>query len=60
MVDKSNIYARDKNKFKKGNTMGIRFAPKNSNEDDKNKNYSIFDKQKDIDSEEDSDIGEIE
>ena len=60
MVDKSNIYARDKNKFKKGNTMGVRFAPKNSDEEDKNKNYSIFDKQKDIDSEEDSDIGEIE
>lgn len=60
MVDKSNIYARDKNKFKKGNTMGVRFAPKNSDENDKNKNYSIFDKQKDIDSEEDSDIGEIE
>ena len=45
-VDKSNIYARDKNKFKKGNTMGIRFAPKNSREEDKNKNYSIFDREK--------------
>ena len=40
--------------------MGIRFAPKNNSEEDKNKNYSIFDKQNDIDSEEDSDIGEIE
>ena len=27
-IDKSNIYARDKNKFKKGNVQGIRFAPK--------------------------------
>lgn len=44
MVDKSNIYARDKNKFKKGNTQGIRFAPKDS---DKEKNYSIFDIDKD-------------
>ena len=46
MVDKSNIYARDKNKFKKGNTQGIRFAPKDS---DKEKNYSIFDKSDKID-----------
>ena len=37
-IDKSNIYARDKGKFKKGNTQGVRFAPK-----DKNKNISIFD-----------------
>ena len=44
IVDKSNIYARDKNKFKKGNTQGIRFAPKDS---DKEKNYSIFDIDKD-------------
>lgn len=43
-IDKSNTYARDKNKFKKGNTQGIRFAKK---ENDKEKNYSIFDKQRD-------------
>lgn len=31
MLDKSNRYARDKGKFKKGNTQGIRFAPKEDN-----------------------------
>ena len=38
-IDKSNIYARDKGKFKKGNTMGIRFTPK----EDKEKNMSLLD-----------------
>ena len=37
-IDKSNVYARDKGKFKKGNNLGVRFAPK-----DRNKNISIFD-----------------
>ena len=27
LIDKSNVYARDKNKFKQGNTQGVRFAP---------------------------------
>lgn len=30
-VDKSNKYARDKGKFKKGNKQGVRFAPKERN-----------------------------
>ena len=38
-IDKSNIYARDRGKFKKGNTMGVRFAPK----EDKEKNMSLLD-----------------
>lgn len=38
MVDKSNIYARDKNKFKIGNTQGNRFKPKNKNQE------TIFDR----------------
>lgn len=31
MLDKSNEYARTKNQFKKGNTQGVRFAPKETN-----------------------------
>lgn len=31
-IDKSNIYARTKNQFQKGNTQGIRFAPSNKNQ----------------------------
>jgi hypothetical protein len=45
MVDKSNIYARDKNKFKKGNTQGIRFTPKSRDEENK----TIFDLEKESD-----------
>jgi hypothetical protein len=37
-VDKSNRYARDKGKFKKGNTQGVRFARKPDNS-----NKSLFD-----------------
>lgn len=37
-IDKSNIYARDKGKFKVGNKQGVRFAPKTDN-----RNISIFD-----------------
>lgn len=37
-VDKSNRYARDKGKFKKGNTQGVRFARKPDNS-----NRSLFD-----------------
>lgn len=37
-IDKSNIEARDRGKFKIGNKIGNRFAPKNIN-------YSIFDKE---------------
>ena len=40
-IDVSNKYARDKNKFKAGNTQGVRFAPKP--EKDKYTNRSIFD-----------------
>ena len=50
MVDKSNIYARDKNKFKKGNTQGIRFAPKSRDEENK----TIFDLEKESDINNDS------
>lgn len=32
IIDKSNIYARTKNQFQKGNTQGIRFAPSNKNQ----------------------------
>lgn len=38
-IDASNIEARDKGKFKKGNTMGVRFASK----EDKEKNMSLLD-----------------
>ena len=31
MIDKSNIEARDRGKFKQGNKMGVRFAPKTQN-----------------------------
>ena len=31
-IDKSNEYARTKNQFKQGNTQGIRFAPKDKND----------------------------
>ena len=40
-IDKSNIYARDKGKFKVGNKQGVRFAPKTNT--DKERNISIFD-----------------
>ena len=30
-VSKSNVYARDKGKFKQGNVQGVRFAPKERN-----------------------------
>lgn len=36
MVDKSNIYARDKNKFKVGNKIGNRFKPKENPRDERN------------------------
>ena len=42
-VDKSNIYARDKNKFKKGNTQGIRFAKKERPQEDEQENKSLLD-----------------
>ena len=32
MIDKSNTYAADKQKFKAGNKEGVKFAPKNSNQ----------------------------
>lgn len=32
-IDKSNEYARDKNKFKPGNTQGVRFTSKNDNQE---------------------------
>ena len=36
MVDTSNKYARDKNKFKVGNTQGNRFKPKEPARDERN------------------------
>lgn len=54
MVDKSNIYARDKNKFKKGNTQGIRFAPKAR--DEQNKTIFDLEKEQDIDNNEEEEI----
>lgn len=42
-IDKSNIEAKDRGKFKKGNTMGVRFAPK----EDKEKNMSLLDIEED-------------
>lgn len=47
MIDKSNIEARDRGKFKVGNKSGIRFAPNPSN----NKNPSIFDLEDESDEE---------
>lgn len=32
IIDKSNIYAKTKNQFQKGNEQGIRFAPSNKNQ----------------------------
>lgn len=54
MVDKSNIYARDKNKFKKGNNQGIRFAPKAR--DEQNKTIFDLEKEQDIDNNEEEEI----
>ena len=45
MVDKSNIEAKDRGKFKAGNKSGVRFASK----EDQNKNLSIFDKNNNTD-----------
>ena len=47
MIDKSNIEARDRGKFKVGNQSGVRFAPNPSN----NKNPSIFDLEDESDEE---------
>lgn len=44
MLDKSNKYARDKGKFKVGNKMGVRFAPK---EDNTQQNMKLSDLKKD-------------
>ncbi len=44
-IDKSNKYAVDKTKFQKGNTQGIRFAPKQ----DKESQVSLFDDDEEID-----------
>lgn len=48
-IDTSNKYARDKNKFKKGNTQGVRFAKKEQPQDTEEENKSLLDL---IDSEE--------
>lgn len=42
IIDKSNIEARDRGKFKTGNKMGVRFAPKSNNNQ---MNQSIFDEE---------------
>lgn len=44
MIDKSNVYAKDKNKFKPGNTQGIRFTSKPSR-DERNLITMIDDKE---------------
>ena len=46
-IDKSNIYARDKNKFKVGNTLGNRFKPKGPARDERNLIKMIDDKDED-------------
>lgn len=43
VVDKSNRYARDKGKFKQGNKMGVRFAPKEKDSEDKQQNMRLSD-----------------
>ena len=52
MVDTSNKYARDKNKFKVGNTIGNRFKPKEPARDERNL-FTINNNDKDNDEEED-------
>ena len=44
-IDKSNQYAVDKSRFQKGNTQGVRFAPKSKNPDQ----VELFDEESDID-----------
>lgn len=44
-IDKSNQYAVDKNRFQKGNTQGVRFAPKVKDEDQ----VELFDDEEDVD-----------
>ena len=44
-LDKSNQYAIDKSRFQKGNTQGVRFAPKSKNLDQ----VELFDEESDID-----------